>query len=380
MAGLKVFISSTCYDLSVVRSQIRMFVQDFGHEPVMSEYNDVLYDYRYHTHKNCVDEVSACDMLVLFIGSRFGGKAIPSLKDQLDLDKLKEVSRNCDFLSDSDSISITQVEVLKAVELGMPIFVFVESGVWHDHALYEKNKGKPFLKKIDFPSIQKKETATYIFEFINFLRLRSTGNSLYPFSRLGDIEDTLRRQWASLFQRLLIEDRERGLTARKVDDLSERFDDLKAAILATQGPEATVVARAVVKFRKLISFGYSLVGPEIKELLKSNLPWGSFLVGQNIKFISTEDFLEKYPDFSARRRIYGVLWFSDDTCISLHVPLEDFIEDWSDFMTQSEEVKKIVIDSLFEIGVSPMMGPISPRRSVEHFFSAYRVQSMATVN
>lgn len=375
MAGLKIFISSTCYDLSVVRSQIRMFVQDFGHEPVMSEYNDVLYDYRHHTHKSCVDEVAGCDMLVLIIGSRFGGKAIPSLKDHLDFEKLEKISRNADFLKNSDSISVTQVEVLRAVEIGMPIFVFVESGVWHDHALYEKNKGKSFLKRIDFPSIQKKETATYIFEFINFLRLRSTGNSLYPFSRLGDIEETLRRQWASLFQRLLIEDRERGLTARKVDDLSEKFDDLKAAILATQGPEATVVARAVVKFRRLISFGFSLVGNEIKGLLSSNLSWEAFLAQQNIKLITPEDFLEKYPEFPVRRRIYSVLCFPDDTYITMHLSLDGVVDDWQDFMGQSDGVKKIVIDSLFEMGVHPMMGAMSQRRPLEHFFNMYRVHS-----
>lgn len=377
MAGLKVFISSTCYDLSVVRSQIRMFVQDFGHEPVMSEYNDVLYDFRYHTHKSCVDEVSNCDMLVLIIGSRFGGKAIPSLRDDLDFKRLGEASRNTEFLHDADSISITQVEVLKAVELGLPLFVFVESGVWHDHALYEKNKGKPFLKKIEFPSIQKKETAVYIFEFINFLRLRSAGNSIYPFSRLGDIEDTLRRQWASLFQRLLIEDRERGLTSRKVDDLSERLDDLKAAILASQGPEATMVARAVVKFRKLISFGYALAGMEIRELLESDLSWPSFLASQNIKYVSFEELVERYPDFPARRRIYGALWFSDDTCIILYVPIDVFVEDWQDFMRLTSEVKKIVMDSLFEIGVGPLIGNISPRRSPEQFSNPYRVQSVS---
>lgn len=372
MAGLKVFISSTCYDLSVVRSQIRTFVQDFGHDPVMSEYNDVLYDYRYHTHKNCVDEVAACDMLVLIIGSRFGGKAIPSLKEHLDFDKLKKVSRGAEFLSDSEAISITQVEVLKAVEIGMPIFVFVEAGVWHDHALYEKNKGKNFLKRIEFPSIQKKETAIYIFEFINFLRLRSTGNSLYPFSRLNDIEDTLRRQWASLFQRLLIEDRERGLTARKVEDLSERLDDLKAAILASQGPEATVVARAVVKFRRLVSFGYSLIGMDVKEIFKSKVEWGQFLAEQDITFVGGEELEAKYPDLSSRRKIYGMFLYPDNTCICLHVSIEHFLEDWQDFMAQSADVKGIVVDSLFEIGVNVMIGPLSPRRPFDYFIGDSR--------
>lgn len=367
MAGLKVFVSSTCYDLSVVRSQIRMFVQEFGHEPVMSEYNDVLYDYRQHTHKSCVDEVGACDMLVLIIGSRFGGKAVPNLKEGLDFDRLKLASNSSEFLNYSDAISVTQVEVLKAVEIGMPIFVFVESAVWHDHALYEKNKTKSFLKRIEFPSIQKKETAVYIFEFINFLRLRSAGNSIYQFSKLQDIEETLRRQWASLFQRLLIEDRERGMTARKVDDLSERFDDLKAAILATQGPEATIVARAVVKFRKLISFGYTLVGGEIKRVFKEKVSWQEFLARENITFMLGSTFEDLNPGVSFRRKVYGFFQFEDDTCIAMHVPLDGFVDDWKDFMSLSEEIRTIVVESLSEIGINVIMGPMSPRRPLEMF-------------
>ncbi len=40
MAGLKVFVSSTCYDLALVRNQLRTFIQNLGHDPIMSDYND----------------------------------------------------------------------------------------------------------------------------------------------------------------------------------------------------------------------------------------------------------------------------------------------------------------------------------------------------
>ncbi|HBE5548536.1 TPA: DUF4062 domain-containing protein, partial [Escherichia coli] len=36
MAGLRVFVSSTCYDLSLLRSQLRIFIQNLGYEPMMS--------------------------------------------------------------------------------------------------------------------------------------------------------------------------------------------------------------------------------------------------------------------------------------------------------------------------------------------------------
>ena len=37
-----------------------------------------------------------------------------------------------------------------------------------EETLYEKNKNKGFLESLDFPSIEKKENAIYIFEFTNF--------------------------------------------------------------------------------------------------------------------------------------------------------------------------------------------------------------------
>jgi hypothetical protein len=77
VANLRIFISSTCYDLSVIRGQLRQFVEAIGHEPVMSDYNDVLYDPRIHTHSSCIDEVANADAVIVLIGSRFGGQVVP---------------------------------------------------------------------------------------------------------------------------------------------------------------------------------------------------------------------------------------------------------------------------------------------------------------
>lgn len=88
MAGLRIFVSSTCYDLSVTRSQLRTFIQSQGHEPLMSDYSDILYDPRLHTHTSCVDEVATADIVVLIVGSRFGGKSVPEALSKLDFEKL----------------------------------------------------------------------------------------------------------------------------------------------------------------------------------------------------------------------------------------------------------------------------------------------------
>lgn len=77
MASLRVFVSSTCFDLGPIRGQLRNFLTSMGYEPIMSDYNDVLYDPRIHTHTSCIEEIATCDVIILLVGSRFGGKAIP---------------------------------------------------------------------------------------------------------------------------------------------------------------------------------------------------------------------------------------------------------------------------------------------------------------
>jgi hypothetical protein len=50
MAKLRVFVSSTCYGLGVLRTELRPFIASLGYEPVMSEFSDILYDLHVYRH------------------------------------------------------------------------------------------------------------------------------------------------------------------------------------------------------------------------------------------------------------------------------------------------------------------------------------------
>lgn len=279
MAKLRIFVSSTCYDLGVVRSELRPFISSLGYEPVMSEYSDILYDPRSHTHDSCIKEVPNCDMVVLIIGSRFGGTGTPSVLENFDFDFLRSLSSKPEFLDSKDKLSITQLEILKAAEQSIPIYAFVDEKVLHDHHVYEKNKNKSaVMGEIEFPSIQKRESAKYIFEFINFLTHRTHNNSIAPFARLEDIKGNLVSQWSQLFQRLLSEDRNRAIESKRYLDFSERIDDLKAVIMASIAtPNLRDTARGAILYRHLISFLSSIHSPRLKELLLSSLSWDCLL-------------------------------------------------------------------------------------------------------
>lgn len=358
MSTFRIFLSSTCYDLSVVRGQLRQFVESLGHEPVMSDYNDVVYDPRSHTHTSCIDEVAGADAVVVIIGSRFGGRVVPQALQKVDLEALKAVSKNHEILKTKDNISITQLEVLKAIESSIPLFVFVDDRVMHDHATYEKNKSKSIASEIEFDSIEKPETARYIFEFINFLRLRSTNNGITTFSRLQDIEDSLRKQWSGLFQRLLYEQRSRTMDSRRIDSLTDQFEGLKTAILTALGgsKDEKAVARGVVRFRKLIDFVGALSGGDLA-LVGPAIKWDDLINSLGITDVVELPRTLGNNDRPGPRRTLYVLATSRGTVYEVD-RFFDFSEmhpEWDEFMTLREESRRVIVDALNELGQSSMI-------------------------
>lgn len=358
MAGLRVFFSSTCYDLSNVRGQLRTFVQSLGHDPVLSDYNDILYDPRVHTHTSCIDEVVGCDVLVLLVGSRFGGKSVPEAVSKLDFEALQKESKSVDVLKTRENLSVTQLEVLKAVEQKIPVFSFIEERVWHDHALYEKNKDKEILSKISFPSIENPETASYIFEFINFLRHRVRGNSVFSFNKVQDIEKTLMRQWSSLFQRLINEQRRANVESKRIDFLSEQFENLKTAILTSIGSSnEREVARGVVRFRRLVDFLKGLGAQDSPFVVRETHTWQELLDHVGIVRV-----LESPADQAAQRQEFmrprALLVKGDGTYFEYRFSIEsvdNLALDWDAFVALSPDSRGVIIDALSE------MGGIGPR-------------------
>ncbi|ATY76409.1 hypothetical protein CVS41_04250 [Aeromonas veronii] len=179
MAIPKVFVSSTCYDLQEERSQLERFIYNHGFQPILSEYSGVYYDVDTHTHESCVNEVSNCDMFVLIISGRYGGK-----------------------FKDGNGESITQAEYNKAREVGLPIFTFVKADVFSAQHYYKENlriHGEVFANKISYPAIEKQSDATSIFSFIDIVHRAKTNNGIEKYQSFSDIESHLKKQWAGMF-------------------------------------------------------------------------------------------------------------------------------------------------------------------------------------
>lgn len=361
MANLKVFVSSTCYDMQAIRAQLRSLLLSFGYEPVMSDQADVIYDPRIHTHTSCLREVSNCDVVVLVVGSRFGGATVPKALETIDLDRLTDLSRADRFGEDKTRISITQAEVLQAIQMRVPVFAFVDSGVMRDHLTYEKNKNKPIIGQIEFSSIDKADTAPYIFEFINFLRLRNENNSIFEFARFEDLENQLKKQWAGLFQRLLNEQREKGLETRRIDHLTSQIADLKAAVLSSiPNDNLKATAKGAIRFRTMLDLIHSIAmiecPNEVDNLIHSQFTWDELL-----KHLSIVNVI---PDGSRDRIGIGmavILIKNDGTYFRARLPIRSisrFSREWNEFKGHSSESKNAILAAILdsqESRISPLI-------------------------
>lgn len=366
---LKVFVSSTCYDLGIIRSQLRSFIEGMGYEPVMSEYNDVLYDPSDHTHTGCMEEVQHADLVILIIGARYGGTAIPPVKEMLDFPKLANLSRNKDILNEKNKLSITQCEVLKAVSEEIPIYTFIQSDVYHDHLVYVKNTiNVDVANSIIYPSIDKGkiETAVYIFEFINYLRGLSKNNAIYPFVRFDDITNTLRSQWSGLFQSLLAkrheETRHKGL-----EELAGQIEDMKAMLMTSMNSsferkDLEETAEGVVEYRKMISTMSTFAQ---QDLLNKDIPWSELKKECQIKG-------EGVINMSGRRR--KVVEMEDGTFYYSRL-LFDSIDvlkpNWEEFRKIKAEKKKAIVRAI----VKTSNGPLSRFVHVDMPIDEYIAQS-----
>ena len=340
---LKVFISSTCYDLGVIRSQLKSFIEKMGYDPILSEYNDVFYDPNDHTHESCVKDIVNADIVILIIGSRFGGKGIPSLSKLVDFSSLSGASAKSRLLEKKDQLSVTQYEILKAVESNIPIYTFVEDNVYHDHNVYEQNKdNQDVILKMKFPSINKQEAAPYIFEFINFMRARTHNNALFVFNKLDDIEDALLKQWSNLFQSLLSENKNKEMASTQMNLISSQLEDMKALIMSSVNKDiSSDAARGVLKFRSLINYLDNILPSPY--IIYKNQSWDNLM--KDCGIIGTREFdnaekIKRIAIVKSDNTFYlSNLFFHDGN-------YEASKNDWPSFSEVSETTKRVIVEAV----------------------------------
>lgn len=257
MARPRIFISSTYFDLRVLRADLERFIKEMSFEPVLFEKGHIPYGKEKALEDYCYREISTCDILIAIIGGKYGSQS----RDQEN--------------------SITQREIKTAIELGKQIYVFVERSVHMEYKTYQNNKDIEGFKPA---SVNDKR----IFKFIEEIYALPSGNPIEAFETSEDITRFLREQWAGLFQRLLQE-----AARQKEMNIIERLN----ATASTLDKLVTYLAEERSKGDQAI-----------KDILLSSHP--AFTVIKNVARIPHRVVFQNLSELNALLTAYGYIFDS----------------------------------------------------------------------
>lgn len=209
MAKPRIFVSSTYYDLRHIRKSLEDFIEGFGYEPVLFESGDIPFSHEQPLDVSCYEEIKLCHMLVLIIGSRYGSPASAEEENLSDEDKDKRYA----FYN-----SITSIEYEKAVELDIPIYIFVQKDVAAEYETWKKNRES----EIDWAHVDNPSIFNLLFEIFR----KKRNNLVHHFENFGDISSWLTEQWSGLFAALLSKRTEDSRSG----DLSTQISEMDAAV------------------------------------------------------------------------------------------------------------------------------------------------------
>ncbi len=175
MSKTKIFISSTYYDLSQVRENLKDCIEGLGHEPILSEFDSFPVIPDVNTIDNCKRNVyNEADILVLIIGGKRGS------------------------LDPESKISITNLEYNTSKDKGIDSFVFVKKSILDILPMWENNPGSDFSSHVD---------DTKLFEFIK--NIKNEQKWIFKFESSNDIINILKNQ-LSHFLKYLIDQKNEG--------------------------------------------------------------------------------------------------------------------------------------------------------------------------
>ena len=169
MDKLKVFVSSTCYDLSQIRRDIEEFLVHSGYKAILSDSpRNFAIDPFSRTLENCLQSVRESSALLLVVGGRYGS------------------------IQDGTVRSITNMEYDQAMESCVPVLTFVDNVVWTAKREYDLSGDKATFK-------HSRVDDNRVFEFIDQLTHAPYGDWIFPFTTAQEIVTTAKIQLSYLF-------------------------------------------------------------------------------------------------------------------------------------------------------------------------------------
>lgn len=206
MAKLRVFVSSTYYDLRHIRSSMEGFIEGMGYEPVLFESGDIPFHHDITLADACYNEVNNSHMLILIVGGRYGSAAEERKKraPETEIEKMYETYN-----------SVTKNEYETAREKDIPVFIFVEKGVKAEYETFKSNRSNDTIKYAHVDSVN-------IFLLLDEILSQKRNNYVKEFDKYEDIVGWLKDQWAGIFADLLTKKKD----SKILRDMSAQITEL----------------------------------------------------------------------------------------------------------------------------------------------------------
>lgn len=291
--SVRVFVSSTCYDLAQVRRNLEEFIRSYGFEPVMSDSRDVAVPASLTKIEACKWMVETSDIFILIIGGRYGSQ------------------------DDATGKSITNIEFDTASERQVPIYAFVD-----DEVLVKRETFANLKARIADGDLSEKEAKNIIggkiedlrvFDFVDYVD-KTAEQFMFPFRQASDITNALRENWSLL--------------------LKSGLDSLK------RGQNVAVPVHSV---EPILSVEWLNDDGEPMDILE--LP--------SLSDISQDQLQKRLAEFGVTRRVCGIVETRGDTIIELletrepqSLGLHSVISDPSDRVEAAQKYCRAAMDLL----------------------------------
>lgn len=158
---MKIFISSTCYNLPDLRAELESFIIQNGHTPLLSDRDSFPVITGIHRHDVCLEAVTGCDLFVLIVDGRYGAN----------------------YYGDP-SISITHAEFKTALSMGINLIAFIREDVFYERQTYKKNANITGFRPCYVDDIR-------VFKLITDIQEHHSGPWAQPFKDVTNVKKLL---------------------------------------------------------------------------------------------------------------------------------------------------------------------------------------------
>lgn len=188
---MKIFLSSTAYDLLDFRALVVHRLENDGHEILFHESPTFPARIGLHSHDQCLEAIKESDLVICLVDKRYGGKYAGAILKPFSplqfsiLGSLKSGEKKKFKLKYIlDRLSITWCEIYTAHNQGIPVVTFARQRTLDEKDTRRRNQ---YLSSFSPSYVEKNE----IFDFLDWITQRNTNNWIAPFISIVDFEQKL---------------------------------------------------------------------------------------------------------------------------------------------------------------------------------------------